>query len=132
MNNVDAVNRISELFAGHPDLLQGFEIFVPQGNRIECGSSNEPNTICATGDPIATNSNNDAMYSNPLLESDTGTPELVQGVNQLLLANTGSSVETIVHKQTDTSVSVLATLGNDQDVLASSNNIIRDVSMPFC
>jgi histone deacetylase complex regulatory component SIN3 len=124
INNVDAVNRISGLFAGHPDLLQGFETYMPQGNRIECGSSNEPNTISATGHPVATNSitlNKHAMYSNPPSDSDAGTPEFVKGAYQLSLANAGSSVVTILHDQTDASISVPA----------SGYNIMRDVSMTF-
>ncbi|KFY65655.1 hypothetical protein V496_02424 [Pseudogymnoascus sp. VKM F-4515 (FW-2607)] len=71
INNVEAVKSISELLAGHPDLLQGFQTYMPQGMRIECGSGNESNnTICATG-------------------------------HQFSLANAGSSVETTLHDQTE-------------------------------
>jgi histone deacetylase complex regulatory component SIN3 len=39
------INRVSELFAGHPNLIQGFNTFLPPGYRIECGAGNDPNTI---------------------------------------------------------------------------------------
>jgi paired amphipathic helix protein Sin3a len=42
------INRVSELFAGHPNLIQGFNTFLPPGYRIECGSSGDPNTIRVT------------------------------------------------------------------------------------
>ncbi|KAG9228683.1 hypothetical protein BJ875DRAFT_525838 [Amylocarpus encephaloides] len=45
------INRISELFAGHPSLIRGFSTFLPQGY----GASNDPNTICATDCPVANN-----------------------------------------------------------------------------
>lgn len=42
------INRVSELFAGHPNLIQGFNTFLPPGYRIECGGNNDPNTIRVT------------------------------------------------------------------------------------
>ncbi|RKL14977.1 Transcriptional regulatory protein SIN3 [Fusarium oxysporum] len=42
------INRVSELFAGHPNLIQGFNTFLPPGYRIECGAGNDPNTIRVT------------------------------------------------------------------------------------
>ncbi|KAI1813415.1 hypothetical protein GGS20DRAFT_479297 [Poronia punctata] len=42
------INRVSELFAGHPTLIQGFNTFLPPGYRIECGGGNDPNTIRVT------------------------------------------------------------------------------------
>jgi paired amphipathic helix protein Sin3a len=42
------INRVSELFAGHPNLIQGFNTFLPPGYRIECGANNDPNTIRVT------------------------------------------------------------------------------------
>lgn len=42
------INRVSELFAGHPMLIQGFNTFLPPGYRIECGAGNDPNTIRVT------------------------------------------------------------------------------------
>lgn len=41
------INRVSELFAGHPNLIQGFNTFLPPGYRIECGTGND-NTIRVT------------------------------------------------------------------------------------
>ncbi|KAF7534849.1 hypothetical protein G7054_g5859 [Neopestalotiopsis clavispora] len=34
------IKRVSELFAGHPNLIQGFNTFLPPGYRIECGEGN--------------------------------------------------------------------------------------------
>jgi len=42
------INRVSELFAGHPNLIQGFNTFLPPGYRIECGTAGDPNTIRVT------------------------------------------------------------------------------------
>lgn len=42
------INRVSELFAGHPNLIQGFNTFLPPGYRIECGTGTDPNTIRVT------------------------------------------------------------------------------------
>lgn len=42
------INRVSELFAGHPNLIQGFNTFLPPGYRIECGAGNDPNSIRVT------------------------------------------------------------------------------------
>lgn len=33
---------------GHPNLIQGFNTFLPPGYRIECGAGNDPNTIRVT------------------------------------------------------------------------------------
>ncbi|OBT54822.1 hypothetical protein VE04_05022, partial [Pseudogymnoascus sp. 24MN13] len=49
------INRTSKLFAGYPSLVRGFSTFLPEGYQIECGASNDPNTICATDCPVANN-----------------------------------------------------------------------------
>ncbi|KAI1174309.1 hypothetical protein F4777DRAFT_589308 [Nemania sp. FL0916] len=42
------IKRVSELFAGHPTLIQGFNTFLPPGYKIEMGAGNDPNTIRVT------------------------------------------------------------------------------------
>ena len=42
------INRVSTLFTGHPNLIQGFNTFLPPGYRIECGTGNDPNSIRVT------------------------------------------------------------------------------------
>ncbi|KAL8816363.1 MAG: hypothetical protein Q9223_004612 [Gallowayella weberi] len=42
------IERVSTLFAGHPELIQGFNTFLPPGYRIECGTRDDPNTIRVT------------------------------------------------------------------------------------
>jgi paired amphipathic helix protein Sin3a len=51
LNRIDTpgvISRVSELFAGHPNLIQGFNTFLPPGYRIECGLENNPNSIRVT------------------------------------------------------------------------------------
>lgn len=51
INSIDTpgvISRVSELFAGHPNLIQGFNTFLPPGYRIECGLENNPNSIRVT------------------------------------------------------------------------------------
>lgn len=42
------IDRVSTLFAGHPELIQGFNTFLPPGYRIECGTEQDPNAIRVT------------------------------------------------------------------------------------
>ncbi|KAI1003503.1 Paired amphipathic helix protein [Podosphaera aphanis] len=42
------INRVSDLFAGNPNLIQGFNTFLPPGYRIECGTGSDPNIIRVT------------------------------------------------------------------------------------
>lgn len=42
------IERVSTLFAGHPELIQGFNTFLPPGYRIECGTRDDPNAIRVT------------------------------------------------------------------------------------
>lgn len=39
---------MSNLFNGHPALIQGFNTFLPPGYRIECGTDDNPDTIRVT------------------------------------------------------------------------------------
>ncbi|KAI9812481.1 MAG: Transcriptional regulatory protein sin3 [Pycnora praestabilis] len=42
------IERVSTLFAGHPNLIQGFNTFLPPGYRIECGTGDDASTIRVT------------------------------------------------------------------------------------
>lgn len=42
------IRRVSTLFTGHPNLIQGFNTFLPPGYRIECGTAEDPNAIRVT------------------------------------------------------------------------------------
>jgi len=42
------IERVSQLFAGNPGLIQGFNTFLPPGYKIECGAGDDPNTIRVT------------------------------------------------------------------------------------
>ncbi|KAK3330087.1 SIN3-like protein [Apodospora peruviana] len=48
INTPGVISRVSDLFAGHPNLIQGFNTFLPPGYRIECGLENNPNSIRVT------------------------------------------------------------------------------------
>ncbi|KFY47819.1 hypothetical protein V496_10428 [Pseudogymnoascus sp. VKM F-4515 (FW-2607)] len=59
------VTRISELFAGHPNLIQGLNRFLPPRYQTESDSSNGPNAICATGHPATGNELTLISHINP-------------------------------------------------------------------
>ncbi|KAF2806646.1 uncharacterized protein BDZ99DRAFT_573392 [Mytilinidion resinicola] len=42
------IERVSTLFAGNPNLIQGFNTFLPPGYKIECGTGGDPNAIRVT------------------------------------------------------------------------------------
>ena len=42
------IERVSQLFSGHPSLIQGFNTFLPPGYKIECGTNGDPNAIRVT------------------------------------------------------------------------------------
>ena len=42
------IDRVSSLFTGHPELIQGFNTFLPPGYKIECGTREDPNAIRVT------------------------------------------------------------------------------------
>ena len=42
------IERVSNLFNGHPMLIQGFNTFLPPGYRIECGTDGDPDAIRVT------------------------------------------------------------------------------------
>ena len=42
------IERVSGLFTGHPELIQGFNTFLPPGYKIECGLDDDPNAIRVT------------------------------------------------------------------------------------
>ncbi|KAL2870089.1 transcriptional regulator SIN3 [Aspergillus lucknowensis] len=51
------IQRVSNLFNGHPALIQGFNTFLPPGYRIECGTEDNPDAIRVTT-PSGTNTLN--------------------------------------------------------------------------
>jgi len=42
------IDMVSSLSAGNPNLIQGFNTFLPPGYEIECGTGGDPNAIRAT------------------------------------------------------------------------------------
>lgn len=65
-NSIDTpgvIARVSALFHGHSDLIQGFNTFLPPGYRIECTSSTEATTITVTTPAGTTTQSTDNQYS---------------------------------------------------------------------
>jgi paired amphipathic helix protein Sin3a len=44
----EVIERTVTLFAGNPNLIQAFNMFLPPGYRIECGIIGDPNAISVT------------------------------------------------------------------------------------
>jgi paired amphipathic helix protein Sin3a len=74
------IDRVSTLFNGHPELIQGFNTFLPPGYRIECGTNDDPNSIRVTT-PMGTT-----------VSSMTNIPNHVNGIsNSLAMEHHGPS-----------------------------------------
>ncbi|KAI1797968.1 paired amphipathic helix [Ganoderma leucocontextum] len=48
IDTLGVIERVSNLFQGHPALIQGFNIFLPDGYRIETSDNADNTTITAT------------------------------------------------------------------------------------
>ena len=77
------IERVSNLFTGHPELIQGFNTFLPPGYKIECGTQDDPNSIRVTT-PMGTTVSQ--MSSNP----NNMNGGHIGGLNGILTENTGT------------------------------------------
>ena len=59
------IERVSTLFNGHPQLIEGFNTFLPPGYRIEAGWDNDPNQIRVTT-PMGTTTCRPSMITGQL------------------------------------------------------------------
>lgn len=66
------IARVSRLFSGHPQLIQGFNTFLPPGYKIEAGWNNDPNNIRVTT-PAATHVYN-TLNLDDRLDDEIGLP----------------------------------------------------------
>lgn len=66
------IARVSRLFSGHPQLIQGFNTFLPPGYKIEAGWNNDPNNIRVTT-PAATHIYN-TLNLDDGLDDEIGLP----------------------------------------------------------
>lgn len=66
------IARVSRLFKGHPQLIQGFNTFLPPGYKIEAGWNNDPNNIRVTT-PAATHVYN-TLQMDDRLDDEIGLP----------------------------------------------------------
>ena len=71
------IDRVSSLFNGHPQLIQGFNTFLPPGYKIEAGWDNDPNSIRVTT-PSGTMVQNVTGMSQPLQVGGRSIPILVE------------------------------------------------------
>uniref|UniRef100_A0A8C8LV53 Paired amphipathic helix protein Sin3b n=1 Tax=Oncorhynchus tshawytscha TaxID=74940 RepID=A0A8C8LV53_ONCTS len=74
------INRVSQLFHGHPDLVLGFNAFLPPGYRIEIpknGVSMTSPAVSATGSSVAEvgSAQSEAVASPESIYSSSGPPE---------------------------------------------------------
>ena len=63
---------MSSLFTGHPELIQGFNTFLPPGYHIECGNGDDPNAIRVTT-PMGTTVSEMPSAQNRLTDGVNGT-----------------------------------------------------------
>ena len=66
------IERVSTLFNGHPELIQGFNTFLPPGYRIECGTGDDPNSIRVTT-PMGTHISQMSSIPNHINGGPNGT-----------------------------------------------------------
>lgn len=98
------IGRVSQLFAGNPELIQGFNTFLPPGYRIECGAGDDPNAIRVTT-PMGTTVQS-MPQPRPLSRQEGGesmrrangtyTPQPGQG-NQMMMSPGGRNVGPAMH-----------------------------------
>ncbi|KZT20179.1 hypothetical protein NEOLEDRAFT_1182706 [Neolentinus lepideus HHB14362 ss-1] len=65
------IQRVSSLFRGHPDLIQGFNTFLPAGYRIECSSSSQETNFITVTTPTGTTTRSAATYTETTAPSAT-------------------------------------------------------------
>lgn len=70
------IERVSNLFSGNPNLIQGFNTFLPPGYKIECGTNDDPNAIRVTtpmGTTLQTLPGMNRPHSNPRAAANGST-----------------------------------------------------------
>lgn len=67
------IERVSNLFRGHPRLIQGFNTFLPAGYRIECDMDNQNASFITVTTPAGTTTQ--SINGGPFLDHyvDSGT-----------------------------------------------------------
>ncbi|TFK20645.1 hypothetical protein FA15DRAFT_689033 [Coprinopsis marcescibilis] len=88
------IKRVSQLFHGHPSLIQGFNTFLPAGYRIECSVDSYDNGLITvttpTGTTIQTTNNPNMVWSTGELNGQAIEPavQYVQKIKQSCDAET--------------------------------------------
>jgi paired amphipathic helix protein Sin3a len=129
------IDRVSQLFAGNPALIQGFNTFLPPGYRIECGLNDDPNSIRVTTPMGTTHSTLQARPPSPRSHGNTsGIPSGYHPAGQIAWSsqhpsapeppNQESRLPPVLYGQQPGSSSVSPELHREQ--LSLSNNQDRN------
>uniref|UniRef100_A0A674NZG0 Paired amphipathic helix protein Sin3a n=1 Tax=Takifugu rubripes TaxID=31033 RepID=A0A674NZG0_TAKRU len=85
------ISRVSQLFKGHPDLIMGFNTFLPPGYKIEVQTNdllNQPLSGTPTGPPIQNNQpvefNHAINYVNKIKNRFQGQPDIYKAFLEIL------------------------------------------------
>lgn len=125
------IDRVSSLFAGHPELIQGFNTFLPPGYRIECGTLDDPNAIRVTTPMGTTVSQMPSVHnrsngvSNGIAAMETVRQGIFQEIPQASIEWPAS------HNENDASSSVLADAGRAHPMYASEHNAGNDSGVAY-
>lgn len=86
------IGRVSQLFAGNPELIQGFNTFLPPGYRIECGVGGDGDAIRVTT-PMGTTVHNMPVPRPLSRQGDgMGTPQPMGQSAQMMFSPSGRAV----------------------------------------
>ena len=72
----DVIERVSNLFAGHPTLIQGFNMFLPAGYRTECPPNGGSGMSVTVTTPSGTTTTHAGTSMNNLSRVASGAPTL--------------------------------------------------------
>uniref|UniRef100_A0AAQ4R8A4 Paired amphipathic helix protein Sin3a n=1 Tax=Gasterosteus aculeatus aculeatus TaxID=481459 RepID=A0AAQ4R8A4_GASAC len=64
------ISRVSQLFKGHPDLIMGFNTFLPPGYKIELNTS-QRSSLCGPSQPLPPQASTPSSQSNPSIPAYT-------------------------------------------------------------
>jgi len=125
------IDRVSSLFAGHPELIQGFNTFLPPGYRIECGTLDDPNAIRVTTPMGTTVSQMPSVHnrSNGVSNGVAAMETVRQGIFQEIPQ---ASIEwPASHTENDASGNVHADARRGHPMYASEHNTGNDSGVAY-
>jgi paired amphipathic helix protein Sin3a len=118
------IERVSNLFNGHPGLIQGFNNFLPPGYRIECGTDDTPNVIrVTTPSGISTMTLSSQQRSHSAHLSGYGQPPQAPAAENSFEHDASNAA--LVHQQEQRGVSLL----QNAVLAATTSNAGRPTAM---